>query len=34
LSTSRSNFSRSTGCVYTIDLHQEKISWHCLQFKP
>lgn len=28
LSTSGRNFSCSTGCVYTIDLHQEKISWH------
>ena len=29
LSASRSNLSLSAGCVYTIDLHQEKISWHC-----
>ena len=28
LSTSSRNLSCSTGCVYTIDLHQEKISWH------
>jgi len=32
LSASSRNFSRSTGCVYTIDLHQEKIS-HFKQFK-
>ena len=29
LSTSSRNLSCSTGRVYTIDLHQEKISWHC-----
>lgn len=28
LSTSSRNLSCSTGRVYTIDLHQEKISWH------
>lgn len=32
LSASSRNFSCSTGCVYTIDLHQEKIS-HFKQFK-
>ena len=29
LSTSSRNVSLSTGRVYTIDLHQEKISRHC-----
>jgi hypothetical protein len=30
LSTSSRNVSLSTGCVYTIDLHQEEISCHFL----